>query len=49
MELESEKMSNGSCFACGVECVRSKRVGYVGSRRAMTTALKKPLVVSVVL
>ena len=32
-------MSNRSCFACGVECVRSKSVGYVGAHR--TVALKR--------
>ena len=25
-------VSNRFCFACGVECVRSKSVGYVGAR-----------------
>ena len=34
-------MSNGFCFICGVECVRSKPVGYVGARRTMTGALKR--------
>ena len=34
-------MSNRSCFACGVECVRSKSVGYIGARRTMTVALKR--------
>ena len=41
MELKNVKMSNGSGFACGVECVKSKCVRYVCSRRTMTTALKK--------
>ena len=45
MELENVKVSNGSGFACGVECVKSKCVRYVCSRRTMTTALKKPLMV----
>ena len=27
---------NRSCFACGVECERNKRFGYVGARRTMT-------------
>ena len=34
-------MSSRSCFACGVECVRSKPVEYVGARRTMTAALKR--------
>ena len=34
-------MSNGSFFACGVECVRSKSVGYVGALRTMTAMLKR--------
>ena len=34
-------MSNGSCFACGLECVRSKFVRYVGARRTMTATLKR--------
>ena len=36
-------VSNGSCFACRVECVRSKSVGYVGALRTMTAALKRTL------
>ena len=34
-------MSNGSCFACGLECVRSKSILYVGARRATTAVLKR--------
>ena len=34
-------VSNGFCFICGVECVRSKPVGCVGARRTMTAALKR--------
>ena len=30
-------MSNRSCFACGVERERNKRLGYVGARRTMTS------------
>ena len=33
-------VSNWSRFACGMECVRSKHVGYVGARRTMAAALK---------
>ena len=36
-------LSNRSCFACRVECVRSKPVRCVGARRTMTAAfIKEP-------
>ena len=31
----------GSRFACGVECVSSKSVRYVGARRTLTNTLKR--------
>ena len=34
-------MSNWSCFACGVECVRIKSMAYIGARRTMTATLKR--------
>ena len=33
-------VSNRSCFACEMECVRRKPVGYVGTRRTMAAAFK---------
>ena len=33
--------SKRSCFACGMECVRTKPVGYVGALRTMASALKR--------
>ena len=35
-------VSNRSCFACAMQCVRSKLVGYVSGSRTMAAALKEP-------
>ena len=34
-------VSTWFCFACGMECVRSKRIGYVVARRTAAAALKR--------
>ena len=34
-------MSNSSCFACRMKCVKGKPVGYAGARRTMAAALKR--------
>ena len=36
-KVSGNVVSNRSCFACGVERERNKRVGYVGARRTMTS------------